>query len=372
MSVKAELIKEFDELVSIDAESLSERKICDVLKKKLNDLGFSVTEDSAGEQIGGNAGNVYGFLKGTLPGTPILLSAHMDTVKPGNGKKPLHKDGRITSDGTTVLGSDDIAGVVEILEGIRKVKEQGIPHRDVEVLFCVAEELYTVGSRIVDYSQIQAKEAYVLDLSGEVGYAANQAPSLISFQIEVKGKAAHAGFEPERGIHAIAVMARVIEAIPQGHRNHQTTCNIGTISGGTATNIVPDSCTAQGEIRSFSHEEALECLQEIEKSVEQIAGQYQAVGTVSHTIHLVAYQTPENSDSVRMFQTACKKLGLPGKLVSTFGGSDHNSFAEHGIEGLVLSCGMEKVHSVQEYIEEEQLQKGADLVAELICQKGEE
>ena len=138
------------------------------------------------------------------------------------------------------------------------------------------------------------------------------------------------------------------------------------------TLIVPDSCTTQGEIRSFSHEEALVCLREIEKSVEQITGQYQAVGTVSHTIHLVVYQTPESSNSVRMFQTACKKLGLPGKLVSTFGGSDHNSFAEHGIGGLVLSCGMEKVHSVQEYIEEEQLQKGVDLVAELICQKGEE
>ena len=371
MNRRSGMMQEFDELATIDAESLSERTICDVLKRKLEDLGFIVTEDQAGEQIGGNAGNLYGCLKGTIPGSPVLLSAHMDTVKPGVGKKIIHKQGRITSDGTTVLGADDIAGIVEILEGIRQVQESGRAYRDVEVLFCVAEELYTVGSRAFDFRQIHAKEAYVLDLSGGVGIAADQAPSLISFEIKVTGKAAHAGFEPEKGIHAIAVMAKIIEAIPQGHRNSQTTCNIGTIQGGTGTNIVPETCMACGEIRSFSHEEALNCLGKINETVQQIAGQNQAKGKVTHTVHLIAYKTDENCGCVRHFKAACEKLGLEGKVVSTFGGSDNNSFAEQGIPGLVLSCGMEKVHSVKEYIEEEELQKGADLVTELICQKEE-
>ena len=371
METRSRLLQEFDELSAIDAESLSERKICDVLKEKLKKAGFTVTEDDAGAQVGGTAGNLYGFLKGTLPGTPVLLSSHMDTVSPGKGKKAIHKDGRITSDGTTVLGSDDIAGIVEILEGIRQAEESGRDHRDVEVLFCVAEEMYTVGSRVFDYSKIHSREAYVLDLSGAVGNAANQAPSLISFEIKVTGKAAHAGFEPEKGIHAIAVMAQIIGAIQQGYVNGQTTCNIGTIQGGTGTNIVPETCTAWGEIRSFSHEEALACLQKINKKVQQIAERNQARGEVFHKIHLVAYKTEEDSSCARHFRAACEKLGLEGKLVSTFGGSDNNSFAEHGIPGLVLSCGMEKAHSVQEYIEEGDLQKGADLVTELICQREE-
>lgn len=369
MKAESELIQEFEELVKIDAESLEEREICDLLKEKLRNLGFSVKEDDAGEQIGGNAGNVYGFLKGTLPGEPVLLSAHMDTVKPGKGKKPVRKDGRITSDGTTVLGADDVAGIVEILAGIRQTKEKGYPHRDIEVLFCVAEELYTVGSHVFDFSQIRSGEAYVLDLSGDVGAAAYQAPSLISFRIEVQGKAAHAGFEPEKGVHAIAVMADVIKSVVQGHINEQTTCNIGTIQGGTATNIVPEVCVAEGEIRSFSHEEALECLRKIETVVQQTAKDQNAEGKVTHTIHLKAYKTQENSVPVRQFQKACKKLRLEGKLVSTFGGSDNNSFAEHGIPGLVLSCGMENAHSVREYIKEDQLQAGTDLVTELICQE---
>ena len=371
METRSRLIQEFDELTAIDAESLSEKNICDVLKVKLQNVGFTVTEDQAGEQIGGTAGNLYGFLKGRLPGNPILLSAHMDTVSPGKGKKAIHKDGRITSDGTTVLGSDDIAGIVEIIEGIRQAEESGRDHRDVEVLFCVAEEMYTVGSRVFDYSKIRSKEAYVLDLSGAVGVAANQAPSLISFEIKITGKAAHAGFEPEKGIHSIRVMAQVIDVIPQGHIGTQTTCNIGTIQGGTGTNIVPETCMACGEIRSFSHEEALDCLRKINETVQQIAEQNQAKGEVTHTVHLVAYKMDETCSCVRHFRAACEKLGLEGKVVSTFGGSDNNSFAEQGIPGLVLSCGMEKVHSVKEYIEEEELQKGADLMTELICQKEE-
>ena len=371
METRSRLMQEFDELTAIDAESLSERNICDALKVKLQNVGFTVTEDHAGEQIGGTAGNLYGFLKGTLLGSPVLLSAHMDTVSPGKGKKAIHKAGRITSDGTTVLGSDDIAGIVEIIEGIRQAEESGRDHRDVEVLFCVAEEMYTVGSRVFDYSKIRSKEAYVLDLSGAVGVAANQAPSLISFEIKITGKAAHAGFEPEKGIHSIRLMAQVIDVIPQGHIGTQTTCNIGTIQGGTGTNIVPETCVACGEIRSFSHEEALDCLKEINETVQRIAEQNQAKGEVTHTVHLVAYKTDETCGCVRHFRAACEKLGLEGKLISTFGGSDNNSFAEQGIPGLVLSCGMEKVHSVKEYIEEEELQKGADLVTELICQKEE-
>lgn len=202
---KERLIADFLSLTTGSAESLDERRVADLLTEKLNLIGFSVSEDDAGQKLGGNTGNLYGFLKGTIPGLPLLLSAHMDTVKPGENKHPvLHEDGTITSDGTTVLGADDAAGIVEILEGIRCVQEAALPHRDIEILFPVAEEIYIQGSGVFDFSQIRAKEAYVLDMSGEVGSAAVRAPSLISFQVTVKGKASHAGFAPENGIHVIS------------------------------------------------------------------------------------------------------------------------------------------------------------------------
>lgn len=224
---------EFAELVEIDSLSFAERDMADCLKKKLLSMGFSVEEDNAGSHYNGNAGNVYGYLKGTLPGEPILLSAHMDVVEPGIGRQAVFSgDGRITSAGDTVLGADDVAGIVEILEGIRAVLEAGLPHRDIEVLFPIAEELYIKGTNVFDFEKIRARDAYVLDLSGKIGTAALQAPSIISFQVTVRGKAAHAGFEPEKGIHAVALMSKAIGKIKQGHIDEKTTFNIGTVMGG--------------------------------------------------------------------------------------------------------------------------------------------
>ena len=135
------LVEEFCELVAIDAPSYEEYDMSQVLIGKLKELGFEVLQDNAGEVIGGNAGNVYGYLKGEIEGDPILFSAHMDTVGPAYGKKAIvHEDGRITSNGDTVLGADDVAGIVSILEAIRGIKEQKKPHRSMEVLFTVAEE----------------------------------------------------------------------------------------------------------------------------------------------------------------------------------------------------------------------------------------
>ena len=222
--MRNELLEEFAGFTEIDSVSFGERRMADLLKEKLRALGFETEEDDAGSHYDGNAGNVYGFLKGSLSGEPVLFSAHMDTVEPGIGKKAVfQEDGRITSDGTTVLGADDAAGLTEILGGIRRVLSSGKPHRDIEVLFPIAEEVYTKGTRVFDFSKIRSKEAYVLDLSGPVGSAAVQAPSLISFVLTIHGEAAHAGFEPEKGIHAVTAAALAIARLPQGHLEEDTT-----------------------------------------------------------------------------------------------------------------------------------------------------
>lgn len=354
---------EFLRLTALDSVSLKEWKILGILRKKLENIGFCIEEDGAAEKIGGEANNLYGFLKGSLPGEPILFSAHMDTVQPGIGKKPIfHEDGRITSDGTTVLGADDVAGLVEILEGIRSIREEGIPHRDIEVVFSACEEFYCKGVTAFDFGMVKAKEAYVLDLSGPIGSAAYKAPSILSFTMEVKGKPAHAGFEPEKGIHAIALMCQVIAKIKQGRLDEETTLNIGTISGGTMSNIVPERCVCHGEIRSYSHEKALQALENVKGILQEHVKDF----SFDSQIHIEAYSIGKEEPVVGRFVRACEKLGLSGQLTETFGGSDNNVFAKHGIRGLVLSCGMYQVHSVEEYTTMEDLVMGAKLVRELI------
>lgn len=364
----------FEELVSIDSVSFSERQMADCLTKILKEMKFEVSEDSAGEHYGGNAGNLYGFLKGTGEGTSTLFVAHMDTVHPGASKKAVfHEDGKITSDGTTVLGSDDVAGIVEILEGIRLLQDQNIPYGDIEILFPIAEELYDKGSKVFDFSVIKSKQAYVLDFSGHVGKAALRAPSIVSFRVEIKGKASHAGFAPEKGINAIALMAEGISKVRQGRLEDETTLNIGLIHGGSMTNIVSENCACEGEIRGYHHERVMELLEETKQIFEHVIEvskepDKKAELLFSHEINIKAYAVEKNSGVVQRFCRACEKIGVEPELTETFGGSDNNVIVNQGIDGVVLSCGMNNAHSVHEYIEMEDLVKGAALVKELILQ----
>ena len=293
----------------------------------------------------------------------------MDTVEPSKGKKGIiGEDGVIRSAGKAVLGADDVAGLVEILEGIRSVKEAGVPHRDIEILFAIAEELYIKGSSVFDFSKVRAKEAYVLDISGPVGSAAYKAPSLISYQVVVTGKASHAGFDPEHGVHAIAIASEAITQISQGHVDEETTCNIGLIEGGSGTNIVPEKMYCKREKSgAILMKKATRCVEESGKYLQKRwLKKHGAESELTCEVHLIAYETAKDSVPVKRFERVSKKLGLAGNLVETFGGSDNNSFAKNGIPGLVLSNGMYQAHSVNEYTTIKDLVTGAELIAGLI------
>lgn len=370
------LMETFLQLVSIDAESFHEREIGDFVKQRLRQLGLSVWEDEVGERLFQEgygedrekmAGNIGGFLKGNREGTPILLSAHLDTVCPGQGKRGIRQpDGRITSAGDTVLGADDVAGIAAVLELLAVIQEQQLPHGDLEIVFPVAEEPFAQGSRRLDYSRVHAREAYVLDMSGSIGSAAYQAPAILTFQAAIKGQSAHAGFSPERGIHAIAIAADAIHDLKLGRIDPDTTVNIGTIDGGIARNIIPESCTVTGEIRSFHNDRARRELEQIQSIFQKYAESYHGQIEFTWQEEFRAYSLERESQVIQRFVQACKELGLPGELVETFGGSDNNHFAEHGIQGLVLSCGMHEVHSCREYTTERELEESVRLLLQLV------
>ena len=342
MTDSGRIVEEFIRLAAFDSETGNEKEISDYLFKLLIDYGFEVERDSIG--------NIYGLLKGDTDRDPILFSSHMDTVSPGVGKKVIvHDDSRITSDGSTVLGADDISGLVSIIEAIRVIKEDGLDHGDIEVLFSVQEESFCSGSAGFDFSKIKAKQAYVLDLSGPIGGCALAAPSILTFTETVYGKSAHSGFDPERGIHAIFLAAKAIAEIKNGHIDENTTVNIGLINGGSAPNIVPDKVVVTGEIRSLSHKKALEQASLIEETFLKTVKDTGARVTHEVKVNFKAYRTDENSKTVKRFIRTCDRVGVNAVLQTTFGGSDNNRLAEHGIDGIVIACGMNNVHTTQEY-----------------------
>ncbi|MEE3420903.1 MAG: M20/M25/M40 family metallo-hydrolase [Lachnospiraceae bacterium] len=358
MVSEARLFKSFQDIVAIDAESYHEHAMGLYIKKALKARGLTVTEDQAGETLkkrcqdpdADPSGNLFAVLPATGPGDPILFAAHLDTVKPGRGRKAIvHEDGTITSAGDTVLGADDGVGLAEILEFLDVLAEDTIPHPEIQFLIASAEEPYAQGSKLFDYSVVTAKSAYVLDLDGPIGTAAIAAPSILAFSIDVFGKSAHAGFHPEDGVHAISIAGEAISRITQGHIDPETTINIGTIEGGTARNIVPDHVYLTGEVRSLVDEKATAAYETMMSLFER-ASAYRGGNVTGHTEKAFqALSVPRDSATVRRFQRACEDLKIPVRLTTTFGGSDNNHIVEHGIPGIVIACGYENAHTVREY-----------------------
>jgi tripeptide aminopeptidase len=361
------LVDEFSTLVSIDSPSFNERQMGDYVKSRLQTLGLMVLEDDAGERIGGSCGNIYGFLQGDARKKALLFCAHLDTVEPSQGKKAiLGEDGVIRSQGDTVLGADDLAGVAAILEALTVIREKKLPHGPIEVLFTVAEEAYTRGANVFEFAKLMSEEAYVLDLAGLVGTAAYMAPSIIAFTATVRGRASHAGFAPQKGIHAIAAAADAVAMLPMGRIDEETSVNVGTISGGLATNIVPDKCVVRGEVRGLNHEKAKRHAELVKKQFERSSSAIHAGLDFELETASVAYETPVDHPVVRRFENACDDLRLPVSLIKTFGGSDNNVLAQHGITGLVLANAMNRIHALDEFTTVEELSKIADLTLALM------
>src|SRR5215470_13827224 len=147
--IQADRIKdEFLDLTSITSMSRREGAIARRLEVILKGMGASVELDDAGEKIGGETGNILARFAGTKPGAPpFLLSGHMDTVGPAEKIRPVVDGDVVRTDGTSVLGGDDKAGVVAILEAIRVLRERSIPHGDIEVVLTICEEFGLMGAK---------------------------------------------------------------------------------------------------------------------------------------------------------------------------------------------------------------------------------
>lgn len=361
------LVHCFKKLVEIDSISFKERAMAEALKKDFAQADVLLREDQANESYGSEVGNLYGYLPGSNGEDPLLFSCHMDTVEPGIGKKAIvHADGKITSDGKTILGADDLAGMSALLEALHILQKNHLPHRPIEILLPFAEEAYVKGSRFFDFSKLKAKEGYILDLSAPIGTASLQEPTLITFTISVYGKAAHAGFAPEKGIHAIAAAAEIIRRLPCGRMDEETVSNIGMIHGGIGTNIVPEKVVMKGELRSYSHDKAMQWMEKIRRIALEGAALYKASVDVSSQIELTAYQIDPAEPIVRHFEEACRKEGIKPELTRTFGGSDANSLNRAGKKAIVLASAMYACHTRNEYTTIEDMKKVTAVILRLM------
>ncbi len=361
---KERMLAEFKEIVAIPCHTLQERPVFEALQAKLEAMGFEVNEDNAGEKLGGNCGNLWAFLPATKSGaTSVLFSAHMDGVEPCGGATVVQKDGYLYSDGTTILGGDDKAGIVAILEGVRMLLEAGEEHGDIQILFPIAEEGGVNGSRCMDTSLLKAEVAYALDSEGAPGEIVVGAPGQYKYKIKIHGKTAHGGIEPEKGINSIMIAAKALAAVERyGRIDEETTCNIGVISGGVATNVVPDLVTIEGDARSRNNEKLAAIRDEIVNTICQTAEKHGAKAEAEVEHKYSSFLIAEDSTVVKLAKRACEIYGFTPDVTQTGGGSDANFINAYGVPCVILGIGMQNVHTVEEFIKEDDLYNSALMV----------
>ena len=358
----------FDQLVRIDSVSRTEGRFAQVLTRLLSDLGAKVETDDAGEKTGGDSGNLYAVFPGTRQAPPLLLSAHMDTVTPGKNIVPQFKDGVFTSLGDTILGADDKSAIAVILEVLTLVREKDLPCPPLEIVFSVCEEIGLLGAKHVDLGRITAKMGYALD-SGDVSKIVVKAPGANKIQFTVHGKAAHAGAEPEKGINAIQLAAKAVAQMNLGRIDGETTCNIGLIQGGQATNIVPETVVLKGEARSHDEDKLAAVTRKMVRAFEAVIPPDEKTGARLETVverDFFAMNIPKDHELVTLAQAAAADCDMEMTLKTGGGGSDANIFFGKGLMVGILGTGMKNAHTIKESIRLADMVKSGELLLSIL------
>lgn len=349
------LLTTFLELVRIDSPSGQEAAVAAYCARELRAAGCNVRFDDSARHTGSDTGNLIAELPGTT-GATLLLSAHMDCVDPCTGVVPVVADGFVTSQGDTILGSDDKAGLAAAIETVRLLAESDGDRPHVRCIFTVQEEIGLEGAKYLSAEDVASDLCLVLDADGRAGGIVVGAPTHYTFSAAFIGRAAHAGVEPEKGISAIKMAAEAIARMHIGRLDAHTTANVGTISGGSATNVMAASTVLTGECRSLNAERVEEVRAQMDAAMRSAAEECGGLVEVEWTRAYEGFLVPEDDATVLMVRGACEDVELEPRTFTTGGGSDANIIAALGVCTLALSCGMTGVHGTSERIAVEDME----------------
>ena len=354
------------ELAALPTPPGSERPAADRVAAYLRGLRLDVDEDDAGARIGGSAGNLYARLPATHEGTPLFLCAHLDTVPPAGPIEPVVEDGFVRNAAGTILGADNKAAVAAMLVAAGRILDDGRPHPGLELLFTPKEEVGLQGAKAFDHTRLQARVGYVYDQAAPIGDVVLGAPTQRSLSVRFHGRAAHAGMYPEEGRSAIVAAARAIADMRLGRIDEETTASVGLIAGGTARNIVPEWCTIEAEARSHDERKLDELLHELLEACSFAGSVSECEVEASVEEAYKGYRFRRSDAPVALAAAALERCGVEPRYVLTGGGADANVFNERGLECLNLANGMTDIHTPDERIAVDDLDRMVDVTLALV------
>jgi tripeptide aminopeptidase len=346
----SEALELFLELAAIPSPSGEERAVADVVLRYLRDLGLEPDEDGCGPRIGSTVGNLYTRLEPTTSGVPLFLCAHLDTVPPEGGLRPVVDDGLVRNAGGTILGADNKAAVVAMLEGTRRVLVENRPHAGIELVFTPMEEVGLRGAAAFDHDRLHARTGYVYDQAGPIGEIVLGAPWSRSLDVRFHGRSAHAGMFPEEGRSAIQAAAKAVADLRLGRIDDETTANVGLISGGSAVNVVPQWCTFRAEARCQDERRLCDLVQEMLDACAFAATATDCDVETEVRKSYLGYRLRRDDDAVRLAVAAFGHCDVKPMYTLSGGGADANVFNERGRRCVNLANAMIDIHTSDERI----------------------
>lgn len=362
-AAETRLLDTFLDLVRIDSPSREEASCAAYCERELLAAGCSVRYDHADVMLGSDTGNLIAELPGTVPGV-LVLSAHLDVVEPCRGIEPVVHDGTVVAAGETVLGADDRAGLAAAIEAVRRLSTADVPRPAIRCVFTIQEEIGLRGAKELSADAVEGDLCLVLDADGEVGGIVTGAPTHYTFNAVFTGVASHAGVAPERGVSAIAMAADAVSRLPIGRIDDATTANVGTLAGGTATNVIAARVEVTGECRSRVRERVEELREQMDRTMREAAERAGGRVEIEWRLEYEGFHLADDARAVQVVKRACERLGLASRAFETGGGSDANIIAALGVPTVALSCGMKGVHSTSEQIDVVDLERLAALCVE--------
>ncbi len=346
----SEALDLFLELAAVPSPSGEERAVADLVLGYVRDLGLLADEDGTGAAVGSTMGNILVSLEPTAAGEPLFLCAHLDTVPPVDAIEPVVEDGIVRNRNAAILGGDNKAAVAVMLDAVRLILAESRPHAGVELLFTSKEETGLEGAYAFDAARLRARVGYVYDQAEPPGGIILGAPSAELIEVTFHGRAAHAGMFPEEGRSAIAAAARAVSEMNLGRVDEETTANIGVIAGGSAANVVPDTCRLVGEARSHDDRKLADQVQAMQDALTFAAGVAECEVETKLTRHYSAYRFEKHDLVVRLAADALGRCGIEARYGLSGGAADANVFNQRGLQCLNLANGMSEIHTPDESI----------------------
>ena len=340
----------FETLCRIESPSGRERECADWVTAELRAMGLPVEEDDSAPATGSDAGNLLSRLPGRR-GQTILICAHLDTVPLTAAVEPAVVNGGWENRHEGILGADNKAAVAVALELARRLTRRDEPPEvGLELLFTVCEEVALRGAAAFDASRLSSPFGYVFDHASPIGEVVLASPTYYRIAADVIGRPAHAGIRPETGRSAILAVANAVAAMSLGRLDDETTANVGTIAGGTNTNVVPERCRVEAEARSLDQGRAAAVATEMVDRFQEAADAGECDLDVTVQRMFDGYRVRAREPMIDLAERALRACGFEPKPIVTGGGSDANALMTSGFQCANLANGTERNHEPGERV----------------------